>query len=208
MGEASMLAVASLRTPTSGKRAAVAPPALGDEVEAKARRTEMYYTYHIEQHVVMLQGVVQQFEVHGRCELNQEQMQEIWKLIQEIVGHLYSVARFAGQGLEEQETNNHVLKQAVEYLNAEVTKCRSMASTAAHATEKQDEIMSKLRTRLERTQSQMERVSGLLDGITTPVKEIFSQSYDTRIQLDGLTARIDPDGREQYQWYEGFWERH
>eukprot|EP00971_Amphidinium_carterae_P091338 1808019-Amphidinium_carterae.1 len=53
-----------------------------------------------------------------------------------------------------------------------------MASTAAHATEKQDEIMSKLRTRLEKTQIQMEGVSRLLDGITTPVKEIFSQSYD------------------------------
>eukprot|EP00971_Amphidinium_carterae_P000347 7469-Amphidinium_carterae.1 len=167
------MAVASLRTPMSGKRTADAvddPPGLGDEVEAKARRTEMLYTYHIEQHVVMLQAVVQQFE--------------------EIAGHLYSVARFAGQGLEEQGTHNHVLRQAMEFLNAEVTKCKSMASTAAHATEKQDEIMSKLRTRLEKTQNQMERVSGLLDGITTPVKEIFSQSYDTRIRLDELIARM------------------
>eukprot|EP00971_Amphidinium_carterae_P316690 6294984-Amphidinium_carterae.1 len=65
-----------------------------------------------------------------------------------------------------------------------------MASTASSATEKQDEIMSKLRTRLERTQRELERVTGLLDGITTPVREIFSQNYDARIQLDGLTARM------------------
>eukprot|EP00971_Amphidinium_carterae_P294683 5851566-Amphidinium_carterae.1 len=120
------MAVASLQTPMLGKRTADAinePPGLGDEVEAKARRTEMFYTQHIEQHVVMLQAVVQQFEVHARCELNQEQMQEIWKLIQDIAGHLYSVARFAGQGLEDQGNHLHVLRQAVEFLNAEVTKC-------------------------------------------------------------------------------------
>eukprot|EP00971_Amphidinium_carterae_P084916 1680316-Amphidinium_carterae.2 len=65
MEEASVMAVASLRTSTSGKRTAdaiVEPPGLGDEGEAKARRTEMIYTYHIEQHVVLLQAVVQQFE--------------------------------------------------------------------------------------------------------------------------------------------------
>eukprot|EP00971_Amphidinium_carterae_P138623 2746764-Amphidinium_carterae.1 len=66
------------------------------EVEAKARRTEeRYYSYNIEQHVVMLQAVVQQFEI------------------------LYSVAQFAGQGLEEQGIHHHVLKQAVEYLDSE-----------------------------------------------------------------------------------------
>eukprot|EP00971_Amphidinium_carterae_P023771 468790-Amphidinium_carterae.1 len=65
-----------------------------------------------------------------------------------------------------------------------------MAGTAARATEKQDEIMSKFRTRLEKIQNQMERVTGLLDGITTPVKEVFSQNYDARIQIDGLTARM------------------
>eukprot|EP00971_Amphidinium_carterae_P177152 3513263-Amphidinium_carterae.1 len=123
----------------------------------------MIYTYHIEQHVAMLQAVVQQFEVHGRCVLHQNQMQEIWRIIQEIAGHLYSVARFAGQGLEQQWDHHNVLKQVVEFLNAEVTKCKSMTSTSAHGIEKQDEIVSKLRTRLERAQGQMERVSGLLD---------------------------------------------
>eukprot|EP00971_Amphidinium_carterae_P340264 6478500-Amphidinium_carterae.1 len=50
--------------------------------------------------------------------------------------------------------------------------------------------MSRFRTRLEKIQNEMERVSGLLNGITTPVKEVFSQNYDARIQLDGLTARM------------------
>eukprot|EP00971_Amphidinium_carterae_P032810 645894-Amphidinium_carterae.1 len=94
----------------------------------------------------MLQAVVQRFEVHGKCELNQEQLQEIWRLIQEIAGHLHLVAQFTGQGLAEQGINLHVVKQAVEYLDSEVTKCKSMAGTAARATEKQDEIMSRFRT--------------------------------------------------------------
>eukprot|EP00971_Amphidinium_carterae_P220645 4380392-Amphidinium_carterae.1 len=62
-GESSTMAVASLRTPVNGKRPN-SPPGLSGEVEAKARRTEeRYYSYNIEQHVVMLQAVVQQFEV-------------------------------------------------------------------------------------------------------------------------------------------------
>eukprot|EP00971_Amphidinium_carterae_P033299 655762-Amphidinium_carterae.1 len=137
------MAVASSRTSMTGKRGAEAlPPGLEGEIEAKARRTEERYSYHIEQHVVMLQAVVQQFEVHGRCELNQEQLQEIWRLIREIAGHLHSVALFTGQGLEEIGTSMHVVKQAVEYLDSEVTRCKSMAGTTARATEKQDEIMS------------------------------------------------------------------
>eukprot|EP00971_Amphidinium_carterae_P145180 2876664-Amphidinium_carterae.1 len=56
----------------TGKRVANAPPGLGGEVEAKARRTEeRYYSYHIEQHVVMLQAVGKQviLRVHwkGDC---------------------------------------------------------------------------------------------------------------------------------------------
>eukprot|EP00971_Amphidinium_carterae_P237947 4723895-Amphidinium_carterae.2 len=167
--EPSALAIASLRTSTTGKRTAEEfPPGLKGEIEAKARRTDERYSYHIEQHVVMLQAVVQRFEVHGRCELNQEQMQEIWRIIQEIAGHLNSVALFAGQGLKEQGVNVHVVKQAVEYLDKEVARCKTMAETAARATERRDEIMSRFRTWLEKIQRETERVTRLLDGITTP----------------------------------------
>eukprot|EP00971_Amphidinium_carterae_P065597 1299658-Amphidinium_carterae.1 len=193
MEDASVLATATLRAPSSGKRSADAlnpPPGLGEEVESKARRTAMIYAYQIEQHVVLLQAVVQQFEVYGRCDFNQEQMQEIWKLVQEVAGHLYSVARFAGQGLEQQWRHHHVLQQAVDSIASEVNKCMSMANTTAHATEKQDEIMSRFRTRLEKTQGQLDRVSGLLDGITTPVKEIFAQNCDGKLRMDELTARL------------------
>eukprot|EP00971_Amphidinium_carterae_P337038 6473672-Amphidinium_carterae.1 len=65
-----------------------------------------------------------------------------------------------------------------------------MAGSATRATEKQDEIMSKFRSWLEKIQHQTERMTGLLDGITTPVKEVFSQNYEARIQIDGLTARM------------------
>eukprot|EP00971_Amphidinium_carterae_P175294 3474929-Amphidinium_carterae.1 len=189
--ESSTATLASLRTSMTGKRGAEElPPGLESEIEVKARRTEEKFSYHIEQHVVMLQAVVQKFEVHGRCELNQEQLQEIWRLIQEIAGHLHSVAHFAGQGLAEQGANTQAIRQVVGYLDSEVAKCRALAGSAARATEKQDDIMSKFRTRLEKIQSQTERMTSLLDGITTPVKEVFSQNYDARIQLDGLTARM------------------
>eukprot|EP00971_Amphidinium_carterae_P175535 3479571-Amphidinium_carterae.1 len=103
-----IMATATLQASATGKRTAEGfPPGLEGEIESKARRVDERYSYHIEQHVVMLQAVVQKFEVHRNCELNQEQLQETWRLIQEIAGHLYSVAQFAGQGLADQGTNIH-----------------------------------------------------------------------------------------------------
>eukprot|EP00971_Amphidinium_carterae_P193067 3831488-Amphidinium_carterae.1 len=135
-------------------------------------------------------AVVQRFEVHGRCDFNQEQMQEIWKLVQEVANHLHSVARFAGQGLELQWRRQEVLQQVLDLVGTEVNQCMSMAYTTAQATEKQDEIMSKFRTCLDKTQGQLDRVSGLLEGITTPVKEIFAQNYDGKLRMDELAARL------------------
>eukprot|EP00971_Amphidinium_carterae_P128048 2536459-Amphidinium_carterae.1 len=157
----------------------------------------MIHSVNIQQQVVLLQAVVQRFEVHGNCDLSQEWIQEIWRSIGEIAGHLHEVARFAVQGFDHQWMQHQALQQEVEQLSTDVKSCLSFAGRLTRneeATAKQDAKfvanVSILRQKAERTQSRFEKVIGLLDGIDVPVREAFSQIYAEREGIDNMTARL------------------
>eukprot|EP00971_Amphidinium_carterae_P140134 2776762-Amphidinium_carterae.1 len=162
-------------TPLGKRNAEAIPPPPGlslEESEAKARKTMMIHSVNIQQQVVLLQAVVQRFEVH--------------ELIHE-------VARFAVHGFDHQWTHHQVLQQVVERLSTEVKSCLAFAGRLTRsevATAKQDANVSILRQKLEKTQSRFEKVSGLLEGIDTPVREVFAQLYEEKERIDQLTGRL------------------
>eukprot|EP00971_Amphidinium_carterae_P349862 6491267-Amphidinium_carterae.2 len=138
-----------VRSTSLGKRSAaevIAPPGLEEEEsEAKTRKTMMIHSVNLQQQVVMLQSVVQRFEVTVNCDMSQEWLQGVWNSIGEIAGHLHEVARFVVQGfdhqwmqhqglqqiVEQMSVAHQGLQQTIEQMSADVKSCWTFATRVA-----------------------------------------------------------------------------
>eukprot|EP00971_Amphidinium_carterae_P152888 3030831-Amphidinium_carterae.2 len=163
--------VTQVRSASSGKRNAenlAPPPGLElQESEAKARKTMMIHSVNLQQQVVMLQSVVQRFEVNVNCDVSQEWLQGIWNSIGEIASHLHEVARFAVQGFDHQWIQHQGLQQMVEQLSEDTKNCLTFAARVARTEDtlaKHEHNVALLRQKAEKTQYHFEKVIGLLDG--------------------------------------------
>eukprot|EP00971_Amphidinium_carterae_P349803 6491234-Amphidinium_carterae.1 len=154
----------------------------------------MIHSVNLQQQVVMLQSVVQRFEVNVNCDINQEWLQSVWNNIGEIASHLHEVARFAVQGFDHQWIQHQGLQQMVEQLSVDTKNCLTFASRVARTEENlsQHEChVAMLRQKAEKTQHRFEKVIGLLEGTDVPVKEAFAQIYGERKRIDDLIPRLE-----------------
>eukprot|EP00971_Amphidinium_carterae_P302650 6013633-Amphidinium_carterae.1 len=171
------------------------PPGLNiQESEAKARKTMMIHSVNLQQQVVMLQSVVQRFEVSVNCDVSQEWLQSIWQSIGEIANHLHEVARFAVQGFDHQWVQHQGLQTMVEQLSVDTKNCLTFATRVAHTEDglaKHECNVAMLRQKAEMTQNRFEKVIRLLEGTEVPVKEVFAQVYAERERISELASRLE-----------------
>eukprot|EP00971_Amphidinium_carterae_P246331 4892680-Amphidinium_carterae.1 len=199
--EASTYGVAIPWSSSGGKRTIAEigePPGLGGiPVDSKVRRTQITYALDIQNHVEILQQVIQRFDIqitNGTSQEMQGWVSEIWSVLGEVANHLHSVSHFASRGFEQQGLHCQSLQQSVDMLFSEIRKCATdlkRINNTEETLQKQYEQLSILRRKVEKIQTNMSSVLSLLDGVRTPLTEAFSGIYHDRGRVDALTHRVE-----------------